>query len=179
MWVRLISTIWCKTQSGLLSVSFLSSSPFPVFSVSDTAMAVVILRIENGNKKIHEQATKPNDTQHACSTVTLQYTSEMLCQANSSWFWGQGQQAWKRGQKARSWQGFSTSINAGEGQTFWEWAHVWAKENQESCWERGNSGRGPRDTEGALYQLAWEIAVILAASSTWAASNAALFGIIQ
>lgn len=38
-------------SSGLLSVSFLGSSPFPVFHVSYTAMAIVILRIENGNKK--------------------------------------------------------------------------------------------------------------------------------
>lgn len=64
MSASLIPTIQCKIHSGLLSVSFLSSSPFSVFTVSDTAPVAVILKIGNGNKKILERA-KSNDTQHA------------------------------------------------------------------------------------------------------------------
>lgn len=79
----------------------------------------------------------------------------------------------------KSWQGFPTTINVEEGQTSWEQAPVWAKDNQESSWERGNNSRGPGDTGGALQHSAWEMAVILPATSTWAASSTALFETIQ
>lgn len=130
MWARLISTIRCKMQSGLLSVSFLSSSLFPVFSISDTAMAVVILRTENGNKNFtSRQQNQMTPNMHAARSLfnTLQRYHAKLTAADSR---GRASKC-GNGVKKRGAGRASTSIDAGESQTFWEWAHVWAKDNQE------------------------------------------------
>lgn len=81
-------------SSGLLSVSFLSSSAFPVFHISYTAMAVVILRIENGNKKFtsgQQNQMTPNMNAGRLLFNTLQRCRAKLTAADS------GGRASKRG----------------------------------------------------------------------------------